>query len=212
MIMARDELIGPIRREKFGGLQFLSGGTRTILGWNVMKNDPRHSGLSANRCTPVEPDRFFLLRTMIRNRRHDQVLQLSSRTVRDDVRMRPNFDEPPVDRCPIMRDESASNVVIAGTKCDRNNVRNLADQPRNFASLLRSGFGFEHVEQITGDAYEVEVWSLFDQPPKPVKAEMKVGCQKKLHGFGIAYPSRRNVILCSRTEKVVLSFMLRFST
>jgi hypothetical protein len=43
---------------------------------------------------------------------------------------------------------------------------------------------WEHVEQITGNTYEVEVWSLFDQPSKPVKAEIKVGGDKKLHGSG----------------------------
>ena len=43
---------------------------------------------------------------------------------------------------------------------------------------------WEHVEQITGNTNEVEVWSLFDQPSKPMNAEMKVGGDKKLHGFG----------------------------
>jgi hypothetical protein len=32
--------------------------------------------------------------------------------------------------------------------------------------LFHSGFGPEHVEQITGNADEVEVWRLFDQPAK----------------------------------------------
>ena len=43
---------------------------------------------------------------------------------------------------------------------------------------------WEHVEQITGNTNEVEVWSLFDQPSKPLEAEMEVGGDKKLHGFG----------------------------
>ena len=65
-----------------------------------------------------------------------------------------------------MRDESASIVMIAGANCDRNNVRKLSDEPRNFARLLYPGFGLEYVEQITGNANEGEVWSLFDQPSK----------------------------------------------
>jgi hypothetical protein len=50
--------------------------------------------------------------------------------------------------------------------------------------LFNPGFGLEHVEQITSNANEVEVWSLFDQPSKPVKAEMKVSGDKEFHGFG----------------------------
>ena len=83
-----------------------------------------------------------------------------------------------------MRDRSASIVMIAGANCDWNEVRQLSNEPRNFTRLLDPGFGLEHIEQITGNTDEVEVWRLFDQPTKPVKAEMKVGCQKKLHGFG----------------------------
>ena len=98
--------------------------------------------------------------------------------------MGPKFDEPPVDRRPIMRDESASIVMIAGANGDGNNVRQLSNEPRDFTRLLRPGLGLEHVEQITGNTNEIEVWSLFDQPTKPLKAEMKVGCDKKLHGFG----------------------------
>jgi len=56
-----------------------------------------------------------------------------------------------------------------------NEVRKFPDEPRNFASLLHRGFGLEHVEQITGNTNEVEVWSLFDQPMKPVKAEVEIG-------------------------------------
>ena len=83
-----------------------------------------------------------------------------------------------------MRNESASVVMIAGANCDGNKVRKLSDERPDFTRLLQPGFGLEHVEQITGNTNEVEVWSLFDQPPKPVKAEMKIGCQKELHGFG----------------------------
>jgi hypothetical protein len=73
-----------------------------------------------------------------------------------------------------MQNESASIVMIAGTKCDRNDVRQLSNEPRNFTSLFQPGFGLEHVEQITGNSNKVEVWRLFDQPPKPVKAEMEI--------------------------------------
>jgi hypothetical protein len=77
-----------------------------------------------------------------------------------------------------MRDESASIVMIAGANCKGNNVRKLTDESRNFTRLLQPGLRLEHVEQITSNTSEVEVWSLFDQPLKPVKAEMKVGGDK----------------------------------
>jgi len=49
--------------------------------------------------------------------------------------------------------------------------------------LLRPGFKLEHVEQITGNTNEIEIWSFFDQPTKPVNAIVEIACQKKLHGF-----------------------------
>jgi hypothetical protein len=65
-----------------------------------------------------------------------------------------------------MQDESASIVVIAGAKSDGNNIGELLDEGLDFTRLFHSGFGPEHVEQITGNADEVEVWRLFDQPAK----------------------------------------------
>ena len=65
-----------------------------------------------------------------------------------------------------MRGESASIVVVAGTKCDGNNVGELLDESLDFTRLFHSGFGPEQVEQITGDTDEVEVWCLFNQPAK----------------------------------------------
>jgi hypothetical protein len=83
-----------------------------------------------------------------------------------------------------MRDKSASVVMIAGANCDWNNIGELLDEGLDFTRLFHSGFGPEQVEQITGDTDEVEVWSLIDQPPKPVKAEMEVGGDEELHRFG----------------------------
>jgi hypothetical protein len=73
-----------------------------------------------------------------------------------------------------MRNESASIVMIAGANCDRNEVRQLSDEPCNLTRLLQPGFGLEHVEQITGNANEVEVWSLYDQPSERLKAIMEI--------------------------------------
>ena len=57
------------------------------FGRNMMKHHPRQSGLSANRGTSIEPNRFFLSRTMIRNRRYDQIFELSCRScIRSDCR------------------------------------------------------------------------------------------------------------------------------
>jgi hypothetical protein len=64
--------------------------------------------------------------------------------------------------------------MITGANCDWNNVRKLADQSRNFTGLLQPGLGLEHIEQITGNTDEVEVWSLFDQPSKPVKVVVEI--------------------------------------
>jgi hypothetical protein len=80
-----------------------------------------------------------------------------------------------------VRGESASIVMVSGTKCDRNEVRKLANERSDLTRLLQPGLGVEHVEQVTGNTNKVEVWRLFDQPTKPVKAEMKVGGDEKLH-------------------------------
>ena len=63
-----------------------------------------------------------------------------------------------------MRNESASIVMIAGANCDWNEVRQLSNERSDFPRLFATGLGVEHVEQITGNTNEVEVWSLFDQP------------------------------------------------
>jgi hypothetical protein len=60
-----------------------------------------------------------------------------------------------------MRDQPTCIIVIPGTNCDRNYVREPPDYPRDVTRLLRLGFGLEHVQQITRDTDEVEVWSLF---------------------------------------------------
>ena len=74
-----------------------------------------------------------------------------------------------------MRDESASIVMIPGTNSDGNEVCQLSNERSDLTRLLQPGLGVEYIEQITGNTNEVEVWRLFDQPSKPVKAEMKVG-------------------------------------
>ena len=74
-----------------------------------------------------------------------------------------------------MRYESTGIVVVPRTNCDRNNVRQLPDEPGNFARLFPRGLDLEHVEQITGNTDEVVIWRLFYQPPKPVNAEVKIG-------------------------------------
>ena len=56
MIVARDEVVRPICREKFGGFRFLSADARACFGRNVMKNDPRYPGLFANCETSIEPN------------------------------------------------------------------------------------------------------------------------------------------------------------
>jgi hypothetical protein len=56
MIMARDKINRPINRKNFGGFRFFTADALACFGRNVVKNDPRHSGLLANRGTSVEPD------------------------------------------------------------------------------------------------------------------------------------------------------------
>jgi hypothetical protein len=97
-----------------------------------------------------------------------------------------------------MRNESASIVMIAGTECDGNNVRKLANERSDLTRLRQPGLAVEHVEEITGNTNEVKVRSLFDQPLKPLKAEMKVGGKKEFHGFGKCFiQDRRKVIRCA---------------
>jgi hypothetical protein len=73
-----------------------------------------------------------------------------------------------------MQDESASIVMISGAKSDGNNIGKFLDEGPDFTGLFHSGFGPEHVEQITGNTNEIKIWSLFDQPTKPVKAEVEI--------------------------------------
>ena len=73
-----------------------------------------------------------------------------------------------------MRNDSASVVMIAGANCDGNEVRKFSNERSDFTRLFQPCFGPEHIEQITGNTNEVEVWSFFDQPSKPVKAEMEI--------------------------------------
>src|SRR5271165_5232744 len=40
MIVAGNEIIGPIRRQNFRSFRFFTADTQAGLGWNVMKNDP----------------------------------------------------------------------------------------------------------------------------------------------------------------------------
>ena len=96
-----------------------------------------------------------------------------------------------------MQDESASIVVVAGANCDGDNVGELLDEGLDFTRLFHSGFGPEQVEQITGDTDEVEVWSLFNQPPKPVNAIVQISGKKKLHWF------REKLVLAVEMSSVV---------
>ena len=74
-----------------------------------------------------------------------------------------------------MRDESTGIVVVSGTNCDRNNARQLPDEPGNFTRLFPGGLDLERVEQITGNTDQVVSLRLLYQPPKPIGAEVKIG-------------------------------------
>jgi hypothetical protein len=97
-----------------------------------------------------------------------------------------------------MRNESASIVMAAGANCDGKNVRKLSNERPDLTRLFNPGLRLEHVEQITGNTDEVEVWRLFDQPTKPVETEMKVGGDKKLHAVGNI--QRADATLCCRSS------------
>ena len=77
---------------------------------------------------------------------------------------------------------TARIVMIPGANCDGNNVCKLPDEPPHFTRLFHPGLELEHVEQITGNTNEIVAGRLL--PPKPAKAEVEIGCQKKLHGLG----------------------------
>jgi hypothetical protein len=53
-------------------------------------------------------------------------------------------------------------------------VRKPPDESPNFPRLFLRGLDLEHIEQISGNTDEVVPWRLFDQPTKPVNAEMKI--------------------------------------
>src|SRR5437667_10605251 len=48
MIMTGNKIIGPISRQKYRSFRFFTASAQGCLGRNVMKNDPRCPGLSAN--------------------------------------------------------------------------------------------------------------------------------------------------------------------
>ena len=56
MIVAGNKIIGPTSRKNFRSFRFLTADIQAGLGRNVMKNDPRFPGLSANRGASIEPD------------------------------------------------------------------------------------------------------------------------------------------------------------
>ena len=71
--------------------------------------------------------------------------------------------------------------MVPRANCDGDDVRKLPDESPNFPRLFLRGLDLEHIEQITGNTDEVVPWRLFDQPTKPINAEVKIGGQEKFH-------------------------------
>jgi hypothetical protein len=105
-----------------------------------------------------------------------------------------------------MRDQRTCIIVIPRTNCDGNNVGKLADWPRNFARLLHPGLGPEHVEEITGNTDEFEVWRLFDQPTEPENTVVEISCKKDFHLRGITVSFASSPGLVCRTARAVAVF------
>src|SRR5215472_9157195 len=74
MAVSGNEPFRPVTQEQFFGLVFLADGTRKAHRWRVMEDKPSSSSLPSKDISPVEPDRFLSLRTVIRNGRQDQVV------------------------------------------------------------------------------------------------------------------------------------------
>src|SRR6516225_6371836 len=85
MAVPGDEIFRLVRAEKLRSLAFLAGRTGVGPRGYVMEDKPSSSALPSKDLSPVEPDRFLFFRTMIRDRRHDQIVYRLRYPVRDDI-------------------------------------------------------------------------------------------------------------------------------
>src|SRR6516225_9223852 len=90
MTVPGDEIFRLVCAEKLGRLAFLAGRTGVGPRGYVMENEPSSSSLPSKDISPVEPDRFLSLRTMIRNGRHDQIAYDLRYPVGDNIWLFPN--------------------------------------------------------------------------------------------------------------------------
>jgi hypothetical protein len=74
MDVSGDEIFRSVSAEKFSRLAFLAGRIGVGPRRYVVQDKPSTSALPSKDLSPVKPDRLLLFRTVIRNRRHDQVV------------------------------------------------------------------------------------------------------------------------------------------
>ena len=111
---------------------------------------------------------------MIRDCRQDQVFQLSGCTIRNDVRMRAQINEP-LYVTPGHARRVGQHCRGSPNKLRREQCLPAPNETGNFTRFFPRGLHLEHVEQITDNTDEVVIWRLSYQPPKPVNTEVKIG-------------------------------------
>jgi hypothetical protein len=87
MTVPGDEIFRLVSAEKLRRLAFLARRTGVGSRRYVVEDKPSTStsSLPSEGTSPVEPDRFLFFRTMIRDRRHDQIVYRLCYPVRDDI-------------------------------------------------------------------------------------------------------------------------------
>lgn len=94
MAVPGDEIFRSIDLEKFCGFLFLFGGARIRDRRDVMKHETMDFCVAVDSGSAIQPYRFLFFGTMIRNGRHDQVIQDMRRPIRDNLRLSPKCNEP----------------------------------------------------------------------------------------------------------------------
>src|SRR4029077_17081404 len=112
MTVPRNEIFRLVCAEKFRRLAFLAGRTGVGPRGYVMEDKPSSSSLPSKDISPVEPDRFLSLRTMIRNGRHDQVVYDLRYPIDDNIWLFSYREKPLVYGCPVDADLAPGIVMV----------------------------------------------------------------------------------------------------
>ena len=113
-----------------------------------MEYDPRIPALLSDNGSSIQPYRFLFSGTMIRNGRHDQVVQDMRRSVRDNLWFSSELDEPLIYRCAILRNLASGIVMIPRADRNASYLCQLADPPTDLPRLFHPRLFPKHIQQV----------------------------------------------------------------